>query len=190
MEGDGSGVSYRLQGKTGLLRINDGGRVELLRTLGSTITRQLNKAEFTIRAFKRGTRQRAETRLIIVVLALHFGDEFIDRVSKIQVSTEEGHARRKMSPLSLLHFLRHPTGEAKKIGMAELVWELKIAKIKYLILDGIGKQHYFLKIVTRRVRKDLQFCHTWCPKKVYPFKSKLAIIYCCNCVKTQGFVPV
>ena len=32
--------------------------------------------------------------------------------------------------------------------------------------------------------------YTGCPKKVYTFKLKLAITYCSNCVKAQGFVRV
>ena len=130
-----STISYSRPRASNLVEIRNG-KVNLKRALSPTIAATLNNTKITIT-----TSGRSSTIVIIVILPLYFGDDFIDLVQMKSNSKSKTslYSLKPITPLALLHFIRRPNEKARKITMAQQNLESKIMKIKKIIFKRLGK---------------------------------------------------
>jgi hypothetical protein len=133
-------VSYSLKGAGSLLGMDKSGKLKLMKKLDNTFTATLNNTEITIVA--QGTYEETSTIANIIILPLHFGDQYIPQVPmKRDAIVKENHPRYQRITSQALHrFLRRPSPTAKRIALAQLKLETKVSQIKQKIIQRIGKQ--------------------------------------------------
>lgn len=121
---------------------DDSGILHLLKKLDNTVADELNDKTFTLTA-QQTDGKTASTSVTIVVLPSCYGDKFVPLVKMEQDSIETGSHFEHITPRALLRFLRQPSKTGRKIALAQLKLQRKIATIKKMITLEIGKQCNF-----------------------------------------------
>ena len=129
-----SPITYSRAGAKKLVNIRNG-KVNLKKKLDKSNAALLNNTKITISKSDGTT-----TSVVIVILPLYFGDNFVDLVKMRSNSKRKKihHSLRPITPIVLLRFIRRPNERARKITMAQQDLEIKIAKIKKLIFKSLG----------------------------------------------------
>lgn len=142
VEASTSSISYSITGARSLVDINNSGKLKLMKNLNAKIASALNNTEITIVASKQGTSEKASTIVIIIILPLYFGDQYIPQIAMEEDSSvkEKQSQYKHITARVLLRFLRRPSQTARRIALAQLKLETKIMKIKKMIIKRIGKQ--------------------------------------------------
>jgi hypothetical protein len=142
VEASTSSISYSITGARSLVDINNSGKLKLMKNLDAKIASALNNTEITIVASKQGTSEKASTIVIIIILPLYFGDQYIPQIAMEEDSSvkEKQSQFKHITARVLLRFLRRPSQTARRIALAQLKLETKIMKIKKMIIKRIGKQ--------------------------------------------------
>ena len=135
VERNTSPITYSRAGTSKLVDIRNG-KVNLKKKLDESNAAELNNTKITI-----PTSGGTTTSVVIFILLLYFGDNFVDLVEMRSNSKDKRshHSLRPITPIALLRFIRRPNEKARKITMAQQDLEMKIAKIKKLILKLLGK---------------------------------------------------
>ena len=137
-----SDITYELKG-TELLRVDNSGKLHLLKQLYSAVEDEFSNKEFVLTATETNG-EKASTIVIILVLPIYHGDKFVPRVNiKKESSSVKGNRFKNINSILLLHFLRRPSKTSEDIAKARLRLEAKIEKIKKMIFQEIGKQCNF-----------------------------------------------
>ena len=145
VEESASDITYDLEDLEGpqLLDFGNNGKLNLLKKLDDTVTAEFKNKKFKLTAHKLTNGHTASASVKIVVLPSCYGDKFVPLVKMEQDLNGKGSAFEKITPRALLRFLRQPSETGRKIALAELKLQRKIAKIKKMIALEIGKQCNF-----------------------------------------------
>ena len=136
-------VSYSLSGAHSLVDIDSGGKLKLMKKLDNRTAATLNNTDIKIVATKQGTNEETSTIVNIIILPVHFGDQYIPLVAmeKDAIVKDNRPQYQRITSRALLRFLRRPSPTSKKIALAQLKLETKILQIKQKIIKRIGKQY-------------------------------------------------
>ena len=137
-----SDITYELKG-TELLRVDNSGKLHLLKQLYRAVEDEFSNKEFELTATETNG-EKASTIVIILVLPIYHGDKFVPRVNmKKESSSVKGRRFKNINPTFLLRFLRQASKASEGIAKARLRLEAKIEEIKKMIFKEIGKQCNF-----------------------------------------------
>ena len=125
--------------------MNNRGTLSLLKKLDETVAAEFKNKKFKLKG-KLTNGQTAFAFVKIVVLPSCYGDKFVPLVKMEQDSVVKGSLFTKITSRALLRFLRKPSETGRKIALAQLKLQRKIAKIKSMIAQEIGKQCNFYVI--------------------------------------------
>lgn len=156
VEASSSRISYAIKGSRSLVDIDNGGKLKLVKKLDDKMAVAINNTGITVIARKQRTLEETSTTIIIIVLPVNFGDQFVSQV-KIENESAKKNKQPKyprITPRALLRFLRKPSQTAERIALSQLKLETKIMKIKKKIKQIFGKP-------------DKKMGITYCPKRRY-----------------------
>ena len=126
--------------------LDNRGTLSLLKKLDETVAAEFKNKKFKLKGLKSTNGHIAFAFVKIVVLPSCYGDKFVPLVKMEQDSVVKGSLFTKITSRALLRFLRKPSETGRKIALAQLKLQRKIAKIKSMIAKEIGKQCNFYVI--------------------------------------------
>ena len=113
----------------------------MLKDVDNVVAAQLNNVEITFEATSNA--EKANTKVVIVIVPLHFGDQFVQPILEIvKTSVKSNHiSYQHITASSLLRFLRriNDGDPAKGVSEAEVKIEKAIALTKLKIIALYSK---------------------------------------------------
>ncbi|XP_028394086.1 uncharacterized protein LOC114518308 [Dendronephthya gigantea] len=94
VETSSSRISYGIHGSRSLVDIDNRGKLKLMKKLDNNVAASINNTAITVTAKKQGTSDKASTTVIIIVLPVNFGDQFVSQI-KMEAESKEKNKQPK-----------------------------------------------------------------------------------------------